>query len=161
MLNPGRFSISLSLYIVGRTPRTGDQSVANPLSTHRTSAQNKRTQTTTRWVGFEPTIAAFERAKTVHALDRAATVIGACYQIRDYIKRYLPIRNDDRCRHCSSTAWYASTRQISPSLLGLSVVIMSIMRARVWGKSEKIVIDITGLVGRYFKSRRLVRKTWV
>jgi hypothetical protein len=29
-------------------------------------------------VGFQPTIPAFERAKTVHALDRAATVIG-CY----------------------------------------------------------------------------------
>jgi hypothetical protein len=27
-------------------------------------------------VGIEPTIPAFERAKTVHALDRAATVIG-------------------------------------------------------------------------------------
>jgi hypothetical protein len=27
-------------------------------------------------VGFEPTIPAFERAKTVHALDRSATVIG-------------------------------------------------------------------------------------
>jgi hypothetical protein len=27
-------------------------------------------------MGFEPTILAFERAKTVHALDRTATVIG-------------------------------------------------------------------------------------
>jgi hypothetical protein len=27
-------------------------------------------------VGLEPTIPAFERAKTVHALDRAATVVG-------------------------------------------------------------------------------------
>jgi hypothetical protein len=27
-------------------------------------------------VGFEPTIPVFERAKTVHALDHAATVIG-------------------------------------------------------------------------------------
>jgi hypothetical protein len=27
-------------------------------------------------VGFEPTILVFERAKMVHALDRAATVIG-------------------------------------------------------------------------------------
>jgi hypothetical protein len=27
------------------------------------------------WVGFEPTIAAFERTKTVHALNRATTVI--------------------------------------------------------------------------------------
>jgi hypothetical protein len=28
-------------------------------------------------VGFEPTIPAFQRMKTVHALDRAATVIGS------------------------------------------------------------------------------------
>jgi hypothetical protein len=28
-------------------------------------------------VGLEPTIPAFERTKTVHALDRAATVIAA------------------------------------------------------------------------------------
>jgi hypothetical protein len=28
------------------------------------------------WVGFEPTISAFEQAKTIHALDRVATVIG-------------------------------------------------------------------------------------
>jgi hypothetical protein len=27
-------------------------------------------------VGFKPTILGFERAKTVHALDRVATVIG-------------------------------------------------------------------------------------
>jgi hypothetical protein len=27
-------------------------------------------------VGFEPTIPAFERAKTVHSLERAVTVIG-------------------------------------------------------------------------------------
>jgi hypothetical protein len=29
-----------------------------------------------RRVGFEPTIQVFERAKTVHALDRKATVTG-------------------------------------------------------------------------------------
>jgi hypothetical protein len=29
-------------------------------------------------VGFEHTIPAFKGAKTVHALDRAATVIGKC-----------------------------------------------------------------------------------
>jgi hypothetical protein len=28
------------------------------------------------WVGFEPTIPGSERAKTVHALDRSATVTG-------------------------------------------------------------------------------------
>jgi hypothetical protein len=31
------------------------------------------------WVGFEPTIPVFEGAKTVHALDRAATVTGNKY----------------------------------------------------------------------------------
>jgi hypothetical protein len=31
------------------------------------------------WVGFELTIPVFERAKTVHALDSAATVIGKQY----------------------------------------------------------------------------------
>jgi hypothetical protein len=33
-------------------------------------------------VGLEPTIPAFERAKTVHALDRAATVIGMTAKYR-------------------------------------------------------------------------------
>jgi hypothetical protein len=40
-----------------------------------TQTQNKRTQTSMPQMGFEPTIPAFERAKTVHVLDRAATVI--------------------------------------------------------------------------------------
>jgi hypothetical protein len=56
---------------------TGDQPVARPLATHRTTqTHNKRTQTSMPRLGLEPTIPAFERAKTVHALDRAATVIG-------------------------------------------------------------------------------------
>jgi hypothetical protein len=61
--------------ILGRTPWTGDQPVARVVSllpTHRTAkTQNKHTQTSMPRVGFEPTIPAFERAKTVHALDRA------------------------------------------------------------------------------------------
>jgi hypothetical protein len=61
--------------IDGRTPGTGDQPVGRPLSTHRTTqTQNKRTQTSIHRVGFKPTIPAFERAKTVHGLNRAATV---------------------------------------------------------------------------------------
>jgi hypothetical protein len=36
------------------------------------------------WVGFEPTIPAFERAKAVHALDRAANVIGCITFRRAY-----------------------------------------------------------------------------
>jgi hypothetical protein len=67
----------LSLYTVGRTPWTGDKPVARPLPTHRTTqTQNKRTQTSMLRVGFEPTTPVFEQVKTVHPLDRAATVIG-------------------------------------------------------------------------------------
>jgi hypothetical protein len=42
----GSFSNFLILYTVGRTPWKGDQPVARPLPTHRTTqTQNKRTQT--------------------------------------------------------------------------------------------------------------------
>jgi hypothetical protein len=53
-----------------------DQPVARPLPTHRTQTQNKCTQTSIPPVGFEPTISVLEREKKVHALGRAATVIG-------------------------------------------------------------------------------------
>jgi hypothetical protein len=67
----------LILYTIGRTPWTGDQPVARLIPTHRTTqTQNKRRQTSMPRVGFESIIQVFERAKTVHALDRTATVIG-------------------------------------------------------------------------------------
>jgi hypothetical protein len=40
-----------------------------------TQTQNKRVQISMLWVEFEPKITEFERAKTVHAWDRAATLI--------------------------------------------------------------------------------------
>jgi hypothetical protein len=67
----------LNRQTVSRTPWTGDQHVTRPLPTHRTTkTQNKRSRTSLSWVGSEPTIPAFKRTKTIHALDRAATVIG-------------------------------------------------------------------------------------
>jgi hypothetical protein len=72
----GRF-FNFLIFLHGRNPRTGNKPVARQLPTHRTTqAQNKRAQTSMPQVGFEPMIPVFERAKTVHALDRAATVIG-------------------------------------------------------------------------------------
>jgi hypothetical protein len=51
--------------------------ISQSQGTHRTAQmQNKRTRTSMPQDGFEPTITMFEQAKTVHALDRAATVIG-------------------------------------------------------------------------------------
>jgi hypothetical protein len=53
----------------------GEQPVAKPLPTHRTTqTQNKSTQTSMPRVGFEPTTPVFERAKIIHALDREASV---------------------------------------------------------------------------------------
>jgi hypothetical protein len=73
----GSFFNFLIFYTVNRTSWTGDQSVARPLPAHRTAqTQNKGTQASVAQVGFEPTIPVFERAKTVHVLDRAATVLG-------------------------------------------------------------------------------------
>jgi hypothetical protein len=67
----------LIFYTNGTTPWAGDQPIARPLPTHRTTqTQNKRTQTSMPRVGFQPTIPVCERAKTVHALDRTVTVIG-------------------------------------------------------------------------------------
>jgi hypothetical protein len=75
-------------YTVGRTPWTEDQPVARPLPTHRkTQIQNKPTQTFMPRIGFESTIPAFERGKTVHALDRAATVIGCVILLRTVIRQ--------------------------------------------------------------------------
>jgi hypothetical protein len=86
LLGLGCFFSSLTFYTVGRTPWTGDQSIARPLPTHRAiQIQNKRTETSMPWVGFEPTIRVFERAKTVHALYRSATVIGLLHHCVLYI----------------------------------------------------------------------------
>jgi hypothetical protein len=59
------------------TPWTGDQPDARPLPTQdSTNTEYTHTQTSMPRVGFEPAIPVFEQAKTVHALDRAATVFG-------------------------------------------------------------------------------------
>jgi hypothetical protein len=50
-----------------------------------TQTRNKRKQTSIPWVGFEPRIPVFEWAKTFHALDNAATMIGGTqYKQRSY-----------------------------------------------------------------------------
>jgi hypothetical protein len=58
----------------GRTPWTSHQLVARLLSKHRINTYTY--QTSMPCVGYEPTIPASERGKTVHALDRSATVTG-------------------------------------------------------------------------------------
>jgi hypothetical protein len=61
---------SPDLLTIGRTPRTSDQFVARALPKHR-AAQTQNEHIHTKHPRFES-----ERAKTVHALDRSATVTG-------------------------------------------------------------------------------------
>jgi hypothetical protein len=77
LLGLGRFFSFFILYTFGRSPWTGDQSVARPLPTHKT-------QISIPWVGFEPTNTAFDPAKAVHSVSRAATVIGVVGQLTRY-----------------------------------------------------------------------------
>jgi hypothetical protein len=91
----GCFFSSLILYTVGRTPWTGNQPVARLLPIHRTTqTHNKRKQISMPRMGFEPTIPVFEHAKTVHALDRAATVVGIwSFSVRLYVLHILNLIN--------------------------------------------------------------------
>jgi hypothetical protein len=62
----GRIFSFLTFYTVGRNPPTD----------RTAQTQIKRKRTSMPQVGFETTIPVFEGAKTVHALDHAATVTG-------------------------------------------------------------------------------------
>jgi hypothetical protein len=77
----------LNLYTFARTLWMSDQPVARPLPTHTTTqTQNTRTETSMPPLGLEPTIAVFQRAKTVHALVRSR---GLCdRQLRKLLKTY-------------------------------------------------------------------------
>jgi hypothetical protein len=50
-------------------------------------------------VGFEDTIPVFERAKMVHALGRAATVIGQEQGTRNQIQTLIKTYGDEGCTH--------------------------------------------------------------
>jgi hypothetical protein len=78
----------------GTTPSTSDQPVARPLPSGQYKQRiNAYThQTPIPWVGFEPTIPAFELAKTVHALDFAAIEIGVYSIIASLKYVYVSIR---------------------------------------------------------------------
>jgi hypothetical protein len=92
-------------YTDGRTPWTSDQPVARPLPAHRTTQSQKKshTQTSMPRVGFEPMIPVFERVKTVHALDGAATAIGLLSEIPEdiSIKRI-------NCEHSMSVSQWST-----------------------------------------------------
>jgi hypothetical protein len=75
----------LILYTVGRTPWRRDKTVpithcelvVNYSALPNTNRLNTK-RTSMPWVGYEPTIPVFERAKTVHALDGTDTIFFFC-----------------------------------------------------------------------------------
>jgi hypothetical protein len=82
----------------------GDQPAARPPPTHRTpQAQNKGPQTSMHPVGFKPTTPVLKQAKTVHALDRAATMTGTPIYI--YIYR---VSQEEECARLREDVSYSS-----------------------------------------------------
>jgi hypothetical protein len=73
----GCFFSFLFIYAVGRTPGMGiSPSQGSYLHTEQHKQYKIHTiETSMNLVGFKPIIPAFERAKTIHAFDRAAAVI--------------------------------------------------------------------------------------
>jgi hypothetical protein len=108
------FSVSY-LYTVSRTLWTGDQPVARPLPTHGTTqTKNKRTPTSMPRVRIEPTIPVFERAKMVHALDRAATAIGKSLSYLRILEHSMEPTDALSCSQELSTGPYPEQDESTP-----------------------------------------------
>jgi hypothetical protein len=84
-------------------------------------------------VGFEPTIPAFERVKTVHALDRAATVIGKIGQLQNIYWFYASLMIRYWCLFLLLWLCYVGIWQCSPRD---GVTFSFIFRVKVGMESE-------------------------
>jgi hypothetical protein len=73
LLGPGLF-FSFVIFVFTQTVGLLGRGIGPSQGLYLQTGQHK--QIYIPWVGFEPMIQAFERLKTVHALDRAVTVIG-------------------------------------------------------------------------------------
>jgi hypothetical protein len=114
-----------------------DKPVARPLPTHRTTQIHiKCTQTSMPWVGFEPTIPAFERRKTIHALDSVTTMIG-----------------NKNNQNCIIDLWYCSTRLVLLHHYDKRKITRTFLMSAYWSRSTdfeitKTVLNIHGVHGR-------------
>jgi hypothetical protein len=107
--------------------------------------QNKRTQTSMPLVGFEPTISAFDRAKTVHALGRAATAIDLKLRHFKKIVRKEQVEkgvNNTEQLKATGPKWYTGKWMLSacPSWLNRSSTLGLYVR---WGFYKALWIDST------------------
>jgi hypothetical protein len=116
LLDRGCFFSFLILYRVGRTPRTGDQPVVSPPTTHRTTqTQNKGTQTSMPRMEFETTIPVLKRTKTLRPLWSASDLLDTIIHVFVFYKlggRFdwqlninLRFYNELRTKICNCSTW--------------------------------------------------------
>jgi hypothetical protein len=106
LLGLGRFFSSSFTQSVGLLGRGISPSQGCYLHTGQ-HKQIERTQTFMPQMGFEPTIPVFERAKTVHALDRATTAIGLVWCSSMY---------EIKCVGSRKRGWAASRELLTDTL---------------------------------------------
>jgi hypothetical protein len=70
-----------------------------------TQTQNKHRQTSIPRMGFEPTIPAFDRTKTVHALDGAVTAIGVRNRTHVHIHFLLRMTDTMTSQNIDLSSW--------------------------------------------------------
>jgi hypothetical protein len=102
--SPFHFGLLDLRHSVGLLGRVISSSQGLPVHKHRkTHTYTHKHQTSMPWVGLEPTIPASERAKTVHVLDRSATVTGQFiyYILKMLSQCHLPLEVIDRVSSCS------------------------------------------------------------
>jgi hypothetical protein len=103
------------------------------------------------WVGFELTIPAFERTKTVHALDRAATVIGGRdINISKILGQRIWKRSSlrKRTQYSGNTALFICPTEKAPLSLSLSLWLFSTLLDFSYFFSFLIYTQAVGLLGR-------------
>jgi hypothetical protein len=109
------------------------------------------------WVGFEPMMPAFEWAKTVHALDRAATVIGSINYIARYNYYWAQLRTTPWCME----KWRLSSTILDKGTLWKCVVSPQYPLYRRLGRpqsrygrcgEEENLLALPGIKHRFFGS---------
>jgi hypothetical protein len=113
-----------------------------PSPTHRIAqTQNKRTETFMHRVGFEPSTLVFLRAKTVHAPDGAAAVIGnhSIYALLEnqYFKLHARRQSTKQTpRHRTSDQRFSIPTNLKYKT---DVTVVNLVQVRNWTTNDKIV----------------------
>jgi hypothetical protein len=94
LLDLGRFFNFLILYIVGRTPWTGDQPVARPLPTHRINARNADIHALSGMGTHDPSVRADEDSSCLrprgHGDRHSQVIVLFIFEEEQFLQREQP-----------------------------------------------------------------------